>query len=72
MCYGKLPNGKVDDFVKVTQSPIVPRVRGGDPSGVAPRKVEGFFLRSWSFLEAVSFEIESSCPSLLEPVVSGC
>ena len=28
---------------KVTQSPIVPRVRGGDPSGVAPGKVEGFF-----------------------------
>ena len=29
--------------IKVTQSPIVPRVRGGDPSGVAPGKVEGFF-----------------------------
>ena len=29
--------------IKVTQSPIVPRVRGGDPSGVAPEKVEGFF-----------------------------
>ena len=28
---------------KVTQSPRVPRVRGGDPSGVAPGKVEGFF-----------------------------
>ena len=25
--------------VKVTQSPRVPRVRGGDPSGVAPGKV---------------------------------
>ena len=25
---------------KVTQSPTVPRVRGGDPSGVAPGKVE--------------------------------
>ena len=29
--------------IKVTQSPRVPRVRGGDPSGVAPGKVEGFF-----------------------------
>ena len=28
---------------KVSQSPRVPRVRGGDPSGVAPGKVEGFF-----------------------------
>ena len=26
--------------IKVTQSPKVPRVRGGDPSGVAPGKVE--------------------------------
>ena len=26
--------------IKITQSPIVPRVRGGDPSGVAPGKVE--------------------------------
>ena len=26
--------------LKVTQSPRVPRVRGGDPSGVAPGKVE--------------------------------
>ena len=25
--------------IKVTQSPRVPRVRGGDPSGVAPGKV---------------------------------
>ena len=31
---------------KVTQSPRVPRVRGGDPSGVAPGKVEGFFSAS--------------------------
>ena len=29
--------------IKVTQSPRVPRVRGGNPSGVAPGKVEGFF-----------------------------
>ena len=29
--------------IKVNQSPRVPRVRGGDPSGVAPEKVEGFF-----------------------------
>ena len=28
---------------KVTHSPRVPRVRVGDPSGVAPGKVEGFF-----------------------------
>ena len=29
--------------IKVSQSTIVPRVRSGDPSGVAPGKVEGFF-----------------------------
>ena len=28
---------------KVSQSQRVPRVRGGDPSGVAPGKVKGFF-----------------------------
>ena len=32
--------------LKVTQSPRVPRVRGGDPSGVAPGKLEGFFSAS--------------------------
>jgi hypothetical protein len=32
--------------LNVTQSPIVPRVRGGDPSGVATGKFEGFFSAS--------------------------
>ena len=31
---------------KVTQIPRVPRVRGGNPSGVAPGKFEGFFSAS--------------------------
>ena len=29
-----------DFYKKVTQSPIVPRVRGGDPFGVVPGKVD--------------------------------